>query len=301
MRVVLIKIFRILVVIATALAFFWFTRSHPEIASNLKRTPISTIVVIVLMYTGSISCLAFVLHAMLQLYGESLSCSEYFLLTSYSSLINFFGVGQSGPGVRALYLKTKFDFPIRHFLFGTYIYFAWLILLSGVMLIAPSLPIWQTCVYIAITAAFYALLTLIVAGTKKMSFVPPHCKPRLFRMVLMTGIGTALQVGFVTSAYFVELCAVDSNVTIKQAISFTGAANFSLFVSITPGAIGIREAFLFFSQNIHGVSAEAIATACALDRAVYFLVLALLGLLVLSTHAGRRFRPPGKAKSQGNP
>lgn len=301
MRVILIKFFGILVVIATVLAFIWFARSHPEILLNLKRTPALTIVVIVFMYAGSISCLAFVLHAMLQLYGKRLSNSEYFLLISYSSLSNFFGVGQSGPGVRAVYLKTKHDFPVSHFLFGTYIYFAWLILFSSMMLIAPRFPWWQTCVSSVVTAAVCAILILFVARAKKSLFVPSDCKPRLVRMILMTGIGTALQVSFIATAYYAELCTVDPHATLSQAISFTGAANFSLFASITPGAIGIREALLFFSQDIHGVSAETIATASALDRAVYLVVLALLGLLVLFTHAGQKFRQPKEAKSQGNP
>lgn len=300
MRFILIKLFGILVVIATSFAFFWFVRTHPEIAITLKRTPVIAIVVIVFMYVGSISCLAFILHAMLQLYGKSLSYSEYFLLTSYSSLSNFFGMGQSGLGVRAAYLKTKYDFPVSHFLFGTYIYFAWLILFSGTMLIASWVPWWQTYAYIAMTATFCALLIFLVARAKKALLVPLDCKPRLVRMILMTGIGTALQITCLTAAYFTELVAGDAKVTLNQAISFTGAANFSLFVSITPGAIGIREAFLFISQSIHGVSAETIATASALDRGVYFVVLALLGLLVLFTHAGQRFRQPGKAKSQDN-
>ncbi len=301
MKVIAIRFLGILVVLVTAFAFLWFVHLHPEITLTLKKTPIFTIVVIVLMYAGSISCLAFLLHVMLQLHGKSLSSSEYLLLTSYSSLSNFFGLGQSGPGVRAAYLKAKHAFPIRHFLFGTYIYSAWLIVFSGTMLISAWFSWWQSCLYAAIIIAICALLDLFVTGAKKIPLALPNCKSRLVRMIFMTGVGTALQVGFVTTAYFVELHTVDSNITINQAISFTGAANFSLFVSITPGAIGIREAFLFMSQNIHGVSTETIATASALDRAVYFVVLALLGLLVLFTHAGQRFRQSGEVKSQGNP
>jgi uncharacterized membrane protein YbhN (UPF0104 family) len=301
MKVVLIKFLGILGVIGTGFAFFWFAHKHPEVVGNLKQTTTLTLFMIVLMHFGSICSIAFILQVMLRLNGKYLSSSEYFLLTAYSSLVNFFGLGQSGPGVRAVYLKVKHGIPFNQFLFGTLIYFAWLILLSAAMLFAPKIPWWLTCVYIAIAATAYAFVIWLAAGPTKFSLVPRECKPRLFRMVLMTGIGTAVQIAFLTAAYFIELCAVDSEVTLNQAISFTGAANFSLFVSITPGAIGIREAFLFFSQDIHGVSAETIATASALDRAVYLVVLALLGLLVLFTHAGQRFRQPNEVLSQDNP
>lgn len=301
MKVMLVRFLGILVVIGTAFAFFWFARTHPEIVSNLKQTTTLTLFMMVIMYFGSICSIAFILKVMLRLYGKHLSISEYFLLTAYSSLVNFFGLGQSGPGVRAVYLKVKHGIPINQFLFGTLIYFAWLILFSFAMLFAPMIPWWLTCVYTVIAAAACAFVIWLAAGPNKFSLVPRECKPRLVRMVLMTGIGTALQITFLTAAYFTELCAVDSSVTLGQAISFTGVANFSLFVSITPGAIGIREAFLFLSQKIHGVSAETIATVSALDRGVYFVVLALLGLLVLFTHAGQRFRHPDKVLSQDNP
>lgn len=289
MKVILFRSFGVVVVLSTVCGFLWFAHMHPEIVGNLKQTTALTIVSIVVMYAGSIFSLTCILAATLRLYGKYLPCSDNVLLTAYSSLVNFFGPGQSGPSVRAVYLKVKHGIYIKHFLFATFIYIEWLALMSGGMLIAPKIPWCLTIAYIAIAAIAGALAIWYLAGPNATAFVPMECKPRLVRMVLTTGIGTALQIAFITAAYFVELCAVDASVTLSQAISFTGAANFSLFVSITPGSIGIREAFLFFSQNIHGVSVETIATASALDRAVYFIVLVLLGMLVLFTHAGQRF------------
>jgi uncharacterized membrane protein YbhN (UPF0104 family) len=300
MKVKTFRLFGATVVLSTVCAFLWFSHMHPEVVGNLKQTTALTIVAIVAMYAGSIFSLAFILAATVQLFGKNLPYSEYLLLTAYSSLANFFGPGQSGPGVRAVYLKVKHGIDFKHFLFATFVYFAWLVLISGAMLIASSVPWWLMIAFITATGAAGAFVIWRITVPNRTVFVPLECKPRLVRMVLTTGIGTALQIAFITAAYFAELYAVDSSVTLSQAISFTGAANFSLFVSITPGAIGIREAFLFFSQNIHGVSTETIASASALDRAVYFVVLGLLGLLVLLTHAGQRFRQLMKAKSQGN-
>lgn len=298
---ILVRLVGILVALGTATAFLWFAYMHPEVVANLTQTTPFTIFSVILMYAGSIGSLALLLHVLLQLYGKCLPYSEYFLLTAYSSLVNFFGPGQSGPGVRAMYLKVKYGIPFNRFIFGMFMYFAWLILFSGAMLFAPKIPWWLTCSCIAILATASAFFIWLVAGPNKTALVPLECQPRLVRMVLMTGIGTAMQIAFLTAAYFAELRSVDSSVTLSQTISFTGAANFSLFVSITPGAIGIREAFLFLSQSIHGISVETITTASALDRAVYLLVLALLGLLVLLTHAAQRFHQPGKVESQDNP
>ena len=67
-------------------------------------------------------------------------------------------------------------------------------------------------------------------------------------------------------------------------------ANFALFVSLTPGAIGIREAFLVFSQDLHHIPNDIIVAANVLDRAVYILFLGLLFIIVLLMHAGSKLQ-----------
>ena len=64
-------------------------------------------------------------------------------------------------------------------------------------------------------------------------------------------------------------------------MSYTGAANFALFVSLTPGAIGIRESFLFFSQRLNHITNAAIVGANVLDRTVYVIFLGLIFIVLL--------------------
>jgi uncharacterized membrane protein YbhN (UPF0104 family) len=56
---------------------------------------------------------------------------------------------------------------------------------------------------------------------------------------------------------------------------------------LTPGAIGFREAFLIFSQNLHHIPNDIIVAANILDRAVYIVFLCLLFLVVLALHANK--------------
>ena len=62
------------------------------------------------------------------------------------------------------------------------------------------------------------------------------------------------------------------------------AANFSLFVAITPGAIGIREAFLVFSESLHHIPHDIVISANILDRGIYVVFLGLLFLWLITTH-----------------
>jgi len=47
--------------------------------------------------------------------GKRMGLKENFMLTSYSSIANFFGPLQSGPGVRAVYLKAKHQVRLRDY------------------------------------------------------------------------------------------------------------------------------------------------------------------------------------------
>jgi len=73
-------------------------------------------------------------------------------------------------------------------------------------------------------------------------------------------------------------------------VIYTGAANFALFVSITPGAIGFRESFLLFSQHLHHIDSSTIVAANLIDRSVYIVLLLLLAAGIFGTHAQRRFK-----------
>ena len=84
--------------------------------------------------------------------------------------------------------------------------------------------------------------------------------------------------------YYVELTAVAPGVSVSQAVIYTGAANFALFVSLTPGAIGFRESFLLFTERLHGIDAGTIVAANTLDRAVYIVFLVVIAAAILLTH-----------------
>lgn len=75
-----------------------------------------------------------------------------------------------------------------------------------------------------------------------------------------------------------------------EVLTYTGAANFALFVAITPGAIGFREAFLLFSQDLHGIARDSIVAANVLDRAAYIIFLGVIFILTLSMHTAKRLQ-----------
>jgi uncharacterized membrane protein YbhN (UPF0104 family) len=90
--------------------------------------------------------------------------------------------------------------------------------------------------------------------------------------------------------YSLELHAAGSHASLGQAVSYTGAANFALFAALTPGAIGIREAFLVFTHNLHHIGNNTIVAANIIDRAAYLVFLGILFVIVFGLHANRRLK-----------
>jgi uncharacterized membrane protein YbhN (UPF0104 family) len=282
-----------LVIAATAAAFVWYVQAHPDYITKLRHTDWRAIVALIAVNGVLIVVLAGIYQMTARIAGKSLGRQENLLLTIYSSIANFFGPLQSGPGVRAVYLKKRHQVRLRDYTFATLIYYAMYAVVSALFALIGTRPWWQTLLAVGAAAgASAAVLYWFDRRGQKKERPRLRLVPRLLGILLLL---TALQISLVSVRYYIELQTVQANVSVGQAVSYAGAANFALFVSVTPDGIGIREAFLLFSQRLHGVETQYIVAASLLDRATYILFLGLLFLVALTLHAKDKLRlPPGK-------
>ncbi len=257
--------FSALVIIAFFVFFGYYIYVHPEVLHNVAAIgPVNTVLLLVLYFFIVLTNFG-ILYATISLCRKKLSPKSGLLLTMYSSIVNFFGPLQSGPGVRAVYLKTKIGLRIRDFTYAMLFYYLSFAALNASLLFINKLP-WLTVIGIIMTILF------TIAGTRKLGFGSRGVI--VFSILIMT----ALQVIGMIIIYGIELSAVDpsAHYSIYQMMSYTASANLSLFVSLTPGGIGIREAFLVFAGSLHNVSLSSIVAAGILDRALYIIFLVLL-------------------------
>lgn len=265
-------------------AFTWYLRGHPEVITQLRNVNPFILALLVACYTVWFGALAVILQLSIRMHGKSMSARENILLSAYSSLINFFGPGQSGPGLRGIYLKKKHGLGIKKYIFATLMYYACYALISAVMLLSSRVTWWLTVLAAGTVVGGCAIILKWYA--KRSSLNEGSAFARYIGLMFLA---TSVQLAAQAVIYFIELQAV-SSVSWGQAISYTGAANFSLFVALTPGAIGIREAFLLFTQNIHHIGSTVIVAANVIDRATYLVFLGLMALGVFGLHADKKLR-----------
>jgi uncharacterized membrane protein YbhN (UPF0104 family) len=281
----------ILVILATIAAFVWYLDKHKSIFRQLQHTPLHVVIILLILYLGAVVAIGFTLYATLLLCNLRLNFKEVIQITIYSTVINFFGPLQSGPVFRALYLKKKHNLQLKNYSVATILYYLIYASFSGLFLLSGILKWWTLVLAAFGVAAIYFFL-------KSNNKHAERFKNLKLRETGILAVATLIQVFLLSVIYFIEVHIISPHVTYDQVLIYTGAANFSLFVALTPGAIGFREAFLVFSRRLHHIDLSTIVAANLIDRCVYIILLTLLVVFIFSSHLNDRVRVKADKKEE---
>lgn len=251
----------------------YYLYSNPKLLQNVLNIGFGNILLLTILYGGLLLTNVGMIYATIRLCNKKLPLKNSLFLTIYSTIINFFGPLQSGPVIRSIYLKRKIGLRIRDYTYAMLFYYFAYASINISLLFINKIP-WLSILGI-LTA-----LTMITVGTNKLGF-------KLFKKYVFYIFAlTAFQVLVITFIYSIELNIVNplAHYGFLQAISYTAGANLSLFVSLTPGAIGFRETFLVLSQSLHNIPLGSIIAAGIIDRTIYIIFLAMLFLLSSMLH-----------------
>jgi uncharacterized membrane protein YbhN (UPF0104 family) len=260
------------VLIVLVFGVFWlYMRQNPSALEPLKAIPLIIIPLLLLLYSSFLSASVAVTALTIRFCDKNYPLSSSFLLTIYSTLVNFFGPLQSGPGFRAIYLKKRISISIKDYSIATSLYYVSFALVSLIMLFGIIYP------WVLLLAVLVLVLFSVYDKRRKGDL-------RILGGFLIIFIVTLLQLSILALIYFIELRATGFNPSLGSTLAYTGSANFALFVAFTPGAIGIRESFIYFAQSIHDIPTEHVLSASLLDRSIYILFLLILLALSSALH-----------------
>jgi uncharacterized membrane protein YbhN (UPF0104 family) len=277
----------VFIVLLTIGEFAYYLSKHTYLIKHLAHTPPLTIASILILYIVMLTALVLIMQASLRICRVNMGGRDNLLLNMYSLFINFFVIGQAGPGVRAAYLKKYYGLLIRKYLFVTLLYYGCYAIVSALLMMAGSaLPWYLTVVATLLLGGIgYGAFSLYMHYRKIEDDKLDLNITNLSYLMLATIFQAILQI----TIYFIELHSVNGHVSLKQTLAYTGVANFALFVGLTPGAIGIRESFLVFSERLHHISSANIIAANIIDRSVYLVFLGILCVFIVSAHIQRKF------------
>lgn len=268
--------------IIAVVVFSIYISKHTYLIDRLKNISPWIIFWLLLLYSLWFISLSLIIKYSLRICNLKIGNGENILLNAYSTIVNFFLPGQGGPAVRAAYLYKKHKLKIRLYIFVTLIYY----LIFGVvnsLLAFSTTTLW----WVLIPLIFVVLLISIYGGRKYITKFKINSDELTIKPsnIIYLSLATILQVAIVLLINLVELHSINSSISIKQLMIYTGVENLAVFVALTPGAIGIREGFLIFSRRLHHISVSNIISASIIDRAIFLVILAILLIYVIGTHA----------------
>lgn len=277
----------VLIILLTVTTCIYYLSHHRNLITQLSHTPVSLIILILFLYIVWLGVLLLIMQASLRICRKQLKFSENLMLNIYSLFINYFIPGQGGPIMRGVYLKKHHGLRIRSYVIVTILYYLFYAIVSILMLLGGSRPWWQTLLAILLATSCGSLGLYFYSRRKKITKDELNIN---WTNILYLFAATLLQALVQIAIYSVELHRVDPHVAFRQSVTYTGAANLALFVGLTPGAIGIRESFLIFSQSLHHISSAYIVLANIIDRSVYLLFLGMLFIFTLVFHVKQKLQ-----------
>ncbi len=265
------------IILATLAAAVYYFYKHSALLTNLKHLSPDVVIEVLVLYILMLFILVLIFKATLRLVKVDVHFKENTLLNIYSLFMNFFIPGQTGPALRAYYMKKDHGLKYLDYTVATIIYYLIYGLLSVGFIVAGSQPYYLSLPIILVTILIGVIAVKLYLAKKKesrLSLTPSK--------VLFVVAATLCQLVVQTVIYFIEIHSVKSGLHLSQIVTYTGTANLALFASLTPGAIGIREGFLILTEKLNHISSSTIVLANVVDRSVYIAFLLIIGIAITS-------------------
>ena len=228
------------------------------------------------------------------LVNNAITTFESFYISVFSAVGNFFGFMQSGAGIRAVYLKTKYGLSLSKFTMTILIHYTITFLVFGtaglVALFCLGNLDWRFIIPMFILS--YGALGFVMVNRIKLIdkilsnkvFKRFHNLFELLRQLpsdvrQKPGMFVTLSFLYVLRfmlAMMIQLLffkSIDIDVSFFALMLYTSLSRLPIIVNITPAALGFREAILLLAQNLVSLDTSSILKLAIIERTIFVIVL----------------------------
>ena len=291
MKKYLSVILAILIIVAAGV----YVSKHFDDVRDILSISFESLLILLSLALTEILLNGYSVRILLRSFGVKLSFHEWFGLSSVTTMANFLLPFRGGMGIRAMYLKSKFDFPLTSFLstiaasYVIHLLIRSFIGMVSFILLYMYYDIFSVPIFILIAAVFGTLMSLVFIAARL-----PKLKNKYLARIndivrgwqIITGnkkLLIELTVLFLSFSFVAILIiyfsfkALSINLTVLQSCVISCLNFLVSLLSVTPGAIGLSEAVIAFSSNLFGVILTQAIIAAALRRSIILLVVFILG------------------------
>ena len=232
-------------------------------------------------------------------FNKNISTREATRVSLLSSIGNFFASSGAGLGVRAVYLKKKHDLRYQDYMSTVYGNYLLIFICNALFALAGLLFVKHKvgAAYIGLSLLFTSMLLVSIA----LCFVriPASTKKRknilhkvLFilhemttgwsrivknkRLLIHLNIVIIAQIVLSFCIAWLELHALSIQIGWAETMLLSILGSMSIFVSLTPANIGVKELIFIFTATTIGLTTPDILSVSLIDRGVLFATLGVL-------------------------
>ena len=233
-------------------------------------------------------------RVLISFFNIKLVFKQWFGLTCVAAMANYVLPAKAGLATQALYLKRTYSFKFTNFISSMAGFYAVTFLvnslsgifMSGYIFCKGQAAGFEIFIFFCLTAMVTAALLSLVYFCPKFSvkfkiiqnFLDGLCnfhnKHKLAFFLVLSQVGVILAVGL---RLLVAFKVIGIEIDLISCMIIALITSFSIFISITPGNLGIKEFFITFSSNILGISPDQALMVAMIDRAVDVIVSLITG------------------------
>jgi uncharacterized protein (TIRG00374 family) len=272
---------------------------NPHIVTSLRHTDWYLLLGVALLHVLVIWLNGLFTREIVKVFGKYISGGESFYLSIISTVGNFLMPFRGGAGIRAVYLKKKHGLDYSYFastMSGNYLIVFLILSLLGLYALAAVHVIekvYSVWLYLLFAGVFVSTVLVMSFELRAIDRLAGYRAGRiinsmlegwhsirtnrtlLLRLMILTLFTIAASMG----VYYIEFAAIGIKLSLLQVMLYSVLSSMTLFISITPGSIGIRESVFLIFSSILMITDEQIIQAAIIDRGTLTVVLLFVYLL----------------------
>lgn len=302
-----LKLLNIFFYIVVVFGFYFFLQNNKTLISVNIFQNIFVYFVVLLKFSNFLVFNQMHL-SIFNIYNLQIKKIENFELTFKGYIGNFFGFGKSGTGYKALVLKNKYNFSYSKFV-SFYIFLQTLTLFGTTFICFTILTFSNNFQYKNRLNLFFLLIGIMIVCIFANFFLRVFSRVELLKNIkFLNKIITSFDLAFSNISKFklvnneifkiiffqiliqinlffqiyLQALTLGIDMSLLSNFVYNIISQISIFLSVTPNSIGIKEFFLVISNEFIGLSSFEVFDLAIVDRVTDFLSLLLFVIIYRS-------------------
>tara|TARA_B100000282_G_scaffold293771_1_gene269684 strand:+ start:3742 stop:4620 length:879 start_codon:yes stop_codon:yes gene_type:complete len=283
------RFFSSFILILSVCYFGYFIINNAEQFKNLRNIAFQGILIIFLLKVFNVFFLSNINLNILKNMNIYLSNKESLDVTVKNTLGNLSSPFKLGSGYKLTYLKSKYDFKIKEYIFWSTFYAVInlypLYLIFIIFSFLQNNKLSSIHIFFIIFLSFSLFFLPVVSKNKKVKTFF-NLKENFYFLSKVNFIIQLNNILFFLSTSLIVLIIIqsyDEKFSLFSSISYSFLSSFINLINITPGNIGAKEGLIILFNQTHGIGLEIIIVTSFIERLTSLITLFVFQILLNKT------------------